>query len=522
MEQNNSTSWSIGCKLVQFQINTQYHSTIKTTPYELAFGQKPRVGISGLLLDRSVLVKLRTEKDLNTVSNIEYAGRNNTVVDDDDASDSESSGDEDIDHGGGEMDDSYYDDAFNSYASAELPTLSTTANSLDGLESSFQGFSPPTLGHESDNPGDGHVELATPATKTNATGHGSDNPGAGHEEAEEAATPATKTAAKQLRDLALMLSKKQKTENGCGWKQMLGDNPEANHVTLDIVLGMKIRDDIAVMWCYDPSDIDDVRNFAPGILRRISNDKYEVMDDKDDICFAELSLDNGDDGLPNLWGTYLKIPTTEFVQYCIENNVLDDGYNRATNSADTANLHEVTPRCKMARGVAADNMYKSANKVYNRVKSKSNGNVIVGDVVHIGIAPQDRGKVDPTNLTGVVVNINEFYGVCQVAVKTGLLRPWYVYHKLRVISGKGNNRKLHDLDQTFQHWQQLKVIAPRTASTDQSLVGGQGIFQCNCRGPCSTNICKCFKNNRICTSACHRNNKCCVNHDQHNTEATSG
>ena len=74
----------------------------------------------------------------------------------------------------------------------------------------------------------------------------------------------------------------------------------------------------------------------------------------------------------------------------------------------------------------------------------------VGDVVHIGIVPQDRGKVDPTNLTGVVVNINDHYGVCQVAVKSGLLRPWYVYHKLRVLVGKGNDRNLHDLEDTFQ------------------------------------------------------------------------
>jgi hypothetical protein len=30
----------------------KYDSTIKTTPYQLAFGQLPRVGISGFLLDR--------------------------------------------------------------------------------------------------------------------------------------------------------------------------------------------------------------------------------------------------------------------------------------------------------------------------------------------------------------------------------------------------------------------------------------------------------------------------------------
>jgi hypothetical protein len=109
----------------------------------------------------------------------------------------------------------------------------------------------------------------------------------------------------------------------------------------------------------------------------------------------------------------------------------------------------------------AENMNKAATKVYNQVKSKS-GNVNVGDVVHIGIVPQDRGKVDPTNLIGVlVVNINDHYGVCQVAVKTGLLHPWYVYHKLRVLVGKGNDRNLHELEEAFQKWRQMDTIAPR-------------------------------------------------------------
>ena len=36
MHRNNSTQWSIGCKVVQFEINTQFHSTIKSTPYKLS------------------------------------------------------------------------------------------------------------------------------------------------------------------------------------------------------------------------------------------------------------------------------------------------------------------------------------------------------------------------------------------------------------------------------------------------------------------------------------------------------
>jgi len=41
MQKHNSSMWSVGCKVVQFEINTQFHSTIKTPPYQLAFGQRP-------------------------------------------------------------------------------------------------------------------------------------------------------------------------------------------------------------------------------------------------------------------------------------------------------------------------------------------------------------------------------------------------------------------------------------------------------------------------------------------------
>ena len=158
-------------------------------------------------------------------------------------------------------------------------------------------------------------------------------------------------------------------------------------------------------------------------------------------------------------------------------------------------------------------METSAKKVYNRVKSKS-GNVNVGDVVHIPLVQQDRAKISSGNLTGVVVNINDHFGMCQVAVPSGVLRPWYVYHKLRVVQGLGNNRVLNKLEDVFKNWKTMNhYIAPRTAANHDSLVGGQGVFSCKCKGKCNTQSCKCFKNGRICTSACHRNSKCCENHD---------
>ena len=66
MKDNNSTKWSVGCKIVQWRINTQINRAVgNKTPYHLAFGQKPRVGISNLPLSEGLLNSLSTERQLN-------------------------------------------------------------------------------------------------------------------------------------------------------------------------------------------------------------------------------------------------------------------------------------------------------------------------------------------------------------------------------------------------------------------------------------------------------------------------
>jgi hypothetical protein len=64
---NNSTAWSVGCKVIQWRHNTHYHEGIQKTPYEVTFGQPPRVGISNLPITSEVLKTLATEADLNKI-----------------------------------------------------------------------------------------------------------------------------------------------------------------------------------------------------------------------------------------------------------------------------------------------------------------------------------------------------------------------------------------------------------------------------------------------------------------------
>ena len=46
MKENNSTNWSKGVRFVQWQMNSNNHSTIRETPYYALFGNNPRYGFA--------------------------------------------------------------------------------------------------------------------------------------------------------------------------------------------------------------------------------------------------------------------------------------------------------------------------------------------------------------------------------------------------------------------------------------------------------------------------------------------
>ncbi len=103
--------------------------------------------------------------------------------------------------------------------------------------------------------------------------------------------------------------------------------------------------------------------------------------------------------------------------------------------------------------------------------------------------------LDTGNLTGVIVQVDKSSSQARVAVKSGLLKTWYVYHRLGRITGCGNNVELNGLSETLKNWKMLKEITEREAARNESMVGGQGKgdVTCNCKGPCNTNQCSCKK-----------------------------
>jgi hypothetical protein len=77
MKDCKSRQWTIGCCLMMWCYNTLNHCTIGNIAYHLVFSQLPRVGISVLPLDTSVLTQLATEAQLNHVCN--YVGKVNVL-----------------------------------------------------------------------------------------------------------------------------------------------------------------------------------------------------------------------------------------------------------------------------------------------------------------------------------------------------------------------------------------------------------------------------------------------------------
>ena len=298
------------------------------------------------------------------------------------------------------------------------------------------------------------------------------------------------------------------------WQQLVFDIGETT-IDLDYIRRMPLNKAVPVasIPCgnWEGSDMGAKsccnKSYDASLLVRTSNSTWELTNEFDDDM-VQLEWD-GDEGLVNIFGIFIKHPDENFCKYYENMKVI--------NSQITDEEFSVSPRRAESRKRAAEKMQKSALTMIKTAR-KSYGNdkpVDVGTVVHIPLKDVDRTKVDSGNLIGIIVKVDKSRSQARVAVQGGLLKSWYVYHKLVIVPGAGNNPSLFGL--SLEGWEDLKEITEREAARQVSLVGGQGkgLVTCTCKGKCNSNHCSCFKNKRICGSACHRNNFNCVNHDSH-------
>ena len=124
----------------------------------------------------------------------------------------------------------------------------------------------------------------------------------------------------------------------------------------------------------------------------------------------------------------------------------------------------------------------------------------IGDNVAVPIPAADRGRGDPRNILGVVVNKtdNDQY---KVAVKGGLLNGHYSRNQFDLCP----QRLLVTDDVCVDN-----SVSLREAVSSESASGGQGFIKCNCSGTkrCNTNRCKCFKAKLKCNSRCQHSPNC--------------
>ena len=126
-----------------------------------------------------------------------------------------------------------------------------------------------------------------------------------------------------------------------------------------------------------------------------------------------------------------------------------------------------------------------------------------GDNVNVPIPEVDRGRLDASNFTAVVMDYNGETGLCTLGTKVGTLDTQFSRNQFELLTQKFLSAA--DVPQNVS-------IGVREAARLHSNTGGQGFFKCSCQTKCETKRCKCNKDGVRCNSCCHKNGSC-QNHD---------
>ena len=124
-----------------------------------------------------------------------------------------------------------------------------------------------------------------------------------------------------------------------------------------------------------------------------------------------------------------------------------------------------------------------------------------GDNVTLPIPLVDRGKGDPRNIKGIILDRDE-RDLYRIAVRSGILKERYTRNQFDLCT-----QHLY----TYSDVCQEKQVGLREAVHHESTCGGQGFTKCNCtitgKG-CKTNRCSCFRAKLLCNSRCHSSLTC--------------
>ena len=163
-------------------------------------------------------------------------------------------------------------------------------------------------------------------------------------------------------------------------------------------------------------------------------------------------------------------------------------------------LHRISIQIRKRRAEAYAALLSQAERMVKRSRVDLKTGV-PGDNVAVPIPAVDRGRGDPRNILGVIVNRDVDTDQYKIAVKAGVLKGQYSRNQFDLCP----QRLLTEADVS-----QENVTSLRSAVIAESSSGGQGFTKCNCNGPkkCQSNRCKCFKAKLKCNSRCHSSLTC--------------
>ena len=123
-----------------------------------------------------------------------------------------------------------------------------------------------------------------------------------------------------------------------------------------------------------------------------------------------------------------------------------------------------------------------------------------GDTVALSIPQVDRGRGDPRNILGLVMDHDLDTDLYRIAVKAGILKESYSRNQFDCCP----ERLL-----TEDNVNQDQSVSLREVVNQQSICGGQGFKKCSCASmQCKSNRCACYKAKVLCNSRCHGSLKC--------------
>lgn len=118
-----------------------------------------------------------------------------------------------------------------------------------------------------------------------------------------------------------------------------------------------------------------------------------------------------------------------------------------------------------------------------------------GETVALTISAVDRGRGDPWNILGVIVQHDQMNDKYRTGVKSGLLKVFYSRNDFELCPQ--SLLSIRDVNSNTK-------LSLRTAVISESNYRGQGIHKCNSGlNQCKNNLCKCLKPKLKCNSRCH-------------------